>query len=192
MHVIEKRRHIRVDDRLVLSWRDVDADDLSGDETREIMRASVNQEIHRLITALSDTSPDVVKVLQQLNLKLDLIADQNNENQYGPSLTALNLSQSGIAFEWRDALPANKSIQLTLTLPPDNIRLKLNVDILECLDRDDGQRAIVRCIFRQDQSRALQILAQYLAYSEKMQAGKNKLVAPSASETGAGNSGDYR
>jgi len=25
MHVIEKRRHIRVDDRLVLSWREVDA-----------------------------------------------------------------------------------------------------------------------------------------------------------------------
>ena len=70
--IIEKRRHVRVDDRLVISWRPADAGDISIEDTRDVMRASVNRNIHQLLAELNDSLPEVAKVLLQLNHKLDL------------------------------------------------------------------------------------------------------------------------
>ena len=184
MIVVEKRRHMRVDDRLVISWRPIDASDIEIDDTRDVMRASVNREIHRLINELSATSPDVVKVLTQLNHKLDLIADQGNESFYGPSLVPINISQSGIAFEWQDAIPSDQPIRLTLNLPLDNIRLNIVANVLECTTRAEGSKHVVRCVFHADQARASDILVRYIDYTQRMQEEENRLVAPDADDSG--------
>ena len=189
--IVEKRRHIRVDDRLVMSWRPVGADSMDIEDTRDVMRASVNREIHRLLNDLSQSAPDVAKILQQLNHKLDLIADNGHENRYGPNLTPLNISQSGVAFEWRDSLPTDQPIRLTINLPPDNLHLHIKAHVVECRPRTDSQRVVVRCVFLPDQERATDLINNYINFVESMASAPNKLLAPERDELGGAIS-DYR
>jgi len=182
---VEKRRHLRIDDRLMFSWRPVDEEHLEVEDTREAMRTSVNREIHQLITALSETSPEVVKVLLQLNHKLDLIADHNNESLYGPSLISLNVSQSGVAFEWHDPIAEGLLVQLTLTIPPDNFRLHLIATVVECIQRESDSTFVVRCILPSDQPRELGLLKDYIEYILLMQEDENRLIAPDSDDIAA-------
>ena len=175
---VEKRRHLRIDDRLMVRWRPVDEEHLKVDDTRDAMRASVNREIHQLITALSETSPEVVKVLLQLNHKLDLIADHNSESLYGPRLISLNVSQSGVAFEWHDSIAEELLVQLTLTIPPDNIRVHLIATVVECIQRESNNTFVVRCILHKEQPKELGLLKDYIEYIQTMQEDKNRLIAP--------------
>ena len=189
--IIEKRRHVRVDDRLVVSWRPGDAGDINIEDTRDVMRASVNRDIHQLLAELTDSVPEVAKVLLQLNHKLDLIADSAQGSRYGPHLTPLNISQSGIAFEWQEGLPVEQPIRLTLNLPPDNVRVHVLAHVLECRPRSDTQRVIVRCVFLPDQDRVVELIKTYVSYTQAMAEGANKLVAPERDDLG-GPITDYR
>jgi len=189
--IIEKRRHIRVDDRLIVSWRPANSDEIAFEDTRDLMRASVNRNIHQQLAQLSDSAPDVAKVLLQLNHKLDLIADNAQGSRYGPHLTELNISQSGIAFEWRDSLPVDQPVRLTISLPPDNERVHVTAQVLECRPRGGTERVIVRCMFLPDQEEATEVIKRYVDYTRNMAKGANKLIAPERDDI-SGPITDYR
>lgn len=184
--IVEQRQSIRVDDRLVIAWRPADNAELVAYDVRELMLMSVNREINGMIAELGNNSPEISRILVQLNHKLDLLADSSGQSIYGPSLTRLNLSQSGIAFEWGSEIEAGAVIRVTLTLPPNHTKLTIATHILACDRLPNGERYRVRGIFEARQDEKIKAIDSYIDYAQDMQKDQNRLVAPDDKKDSAG------
>ena len=179
--IVEHREYMRVDDRLVVSWRPAQSEELQVDDLRDVMLMTVNREINEMIHSLTNKSPDVAQVLLHLNHKLELLSDQGRESQFGPSLVRLNISRTGLAFEWCSDITTGQRIRLSLTLPPENYKLTLMAEVLAC-ELMVGSRYRIRCRFLPDQDSRIEALAEYLDYAQDMRTTKNRLRAPLPSE----------
>lgn len=175
--IVEHRKYMRVDDRLVISWRPADSEELVADDLRDVMLMTVNREINDMISGLAKDSPEVAQILLHLNHKLELLSDQSRENIYGPSLVRLNMSRSGIAFEWRGEFKPGSRIRLSITLPPENTKLTIAAEVLAC-DSTGNQRSRVRCFFVPGQDNKVEALGAYIDYIQAMRHSKSQLHAP--------------
>ena len=176
--VVEHRQYMRVDDRLVVSWRPVDSSQLVAEDVRDLMLLSTNREINASIESISSHEPAIAQLLLQLNHKLDLLADARKPASYGPCLTRTNLSRAGIAFEWKGALPASTTLRISITLPPENKKATLVAEVVDCLAVGDSGRFKVRCSFPANQQDRLDAIERYIDYTLQMRAEHNRLVAP--------------
>ncbi len=183
MMIVEHRKYMRVDDRLVISWRPSDSGELVVDDLRDVMLMTVNREINDMINSLTDKSPDVAQVLLHLNHKLELLSDSSRESHFGPSLVRLNLSRSGVAFEWRSDIEPGQKIRLSMTLPPENHKLTVQAEVLAC-ERMENGRSRIRCRFLPGQDARVEVLGAYLDYTQDMRQPKNRLQAPLPTEHG--------
>ncbi len=176
--IIEHREHMRIDDRLLIAWRPSKSENLLTHNVGDITLLSMNREIQYGIAALHDQEPSVAKLLEQINHKLDLIADDTSSSIYGPSLRRVNLSYSGLAFEWNSAISQKSDIRLTLTLPPENRKLAIIAHVLSCEPTNTGGRYLIRCRFEQGDRTAQATLMQYIDYTVTMRNESNRLSAP--------------
>lgn len=176
--IVEQRQSIRVDDRIVVAWRPADNAELVAYDVREVMLMSVNREINTMISELGNEAPDISRVLVQLNHKLDLLADSSGQSIYGPSLTRINISRSGIAFEWGSEIDVDAIIRITLTLPPNHIKLSIAAKVLACDRMANAERFRIRGIFEARQDEKINAVDDYISFVETMQLEQNKLVAP--------------
>lgn len=179
--IVEHRKYMRVDDRLVISWRPTDSTQLVVDDVRDVMLMSVNREINSMIAGVGETLPDVAQVLMHLNHKLDLLNDRSAHNLYGPALTRLNVSRSGIAFEWRGEFEKGSTVRLSITLPPENEKLHIAAEVLAC-EPMGGGRHRVRCRFAPAQEDRIEEIGRYVDHVHEMRDERNRLQAPAAGE----------
>lgn len=175
--IVEHRKYLRVDDRLVLSWRPADNDHIEVDDLRDLMLMTVNREINQMIASLGDHSADVAQILLHLNHKIDLLTDQRSENHYGPSLTRINVSRSGLAFEWRSAITLGSIIRVSMALPPDNTKVTLSAQILAC-DDFGANRSRVRCRFLPGQDDRIDQIGRYVDHMHQTREHRSRLKAP--------------
>jgi len=185
--IVEHRKYLRVDDRLVISWRPFNNEALAVDDLKEVMLLGVNREINELISSLSVASPEIAQVLLHLNHKLELMNDRGDDSRYGPSLARLNISRAGVGFEWRGVITVGSPIRLSLTLPPENQKLTLAAEVLACNPVNKGDPSgnhKVRCRFLPNQDAKLELVSSYIDYAHSMGTTKHRLKAPigSASE----------
>jgi hypothetical protein len=164
--ISENRQAIRVNDQIVTSWRPANNAQLVGDNVHEIMTLSVNRELNNLIANLPEQASALRKIALLLNHKIDLTADKHNTGRYGPSLTRVNISTTGLAFDWHTTIGAGDQIRLTITLPPANERLTLTANVLDCSKVSDKSPYRVRCRFVAGQEQKLAGVEQYIDYTQ--------------------------
>jgi len=162
--ISEHRQAIRVTDHLVVSWRPANNAQLLSKNVDDITALSVNRELDNLIAGLPDQADTLRKIAQLISYKIDLIADTNRATLYGPSLTRANISTTGMAFDWHTAITAGDQIRLTVTLPPENGRLSLLANVLDCSGLSSSQRYRVRCRFVAGQEQKLTRIHRYVDY----------------------------
>ena len=171
--ISEHRQAMRVTDQLVVSWRPVNNALLVNDNIHEIMSLSVNRELNNLISDLPEEASALRRVALLLNHKMDLIADTRAGSLYGPSLARVNISATGIAFDWHTAIPAGDQIRLTVTLPPTNERLTLTANVLDCASKPDAPHHSVRCRFVAAQEQKLTLINDYIEHRQRQARGSS-------------------
>ena len=184
--IVEHREHLRVNDRLIIAWRPASSNDLAAQSARDVMLLKTNQTILQGLSTVQQSDPITARALERINHKLDLVADDSEASVFGPSLSRVNLSCSGLAFEWSVQLLSGLPIRLTLTLPPANRQITFNATVLEPESTQTSSRPIVRCQFTKGQDDRLRVVQRYIDYMQMIRDEKNKLVAPNNGDT-AGN-----
>lgn len=164
--ISENRQAIRINDQLVISWRPTNNAHLVGDNIHEVMALSVNRELNNLIANIPEQASTLRKIALLLNHKIDLTADKPGTRRYGPSLTRVNISTTGLAFDWHTAVSAGDQIRLTVTLPPASERLTLTANVLDCSSSSDKGPYRVRCRFVAGQEQKLAMVEQYIDYTQ--------------------------
>ena len=187
--IVEHREHLRVNDRLIIAWRPASSDDLAAQSARDVMLLKTNQTILQGLNTVQQSDPITARALERINHKLDLVADDSEASVFGPSLSRVNLSCSGLAFEWSVQLLSGLPIRLTLTLPPANRQITLNATVLEPESTRISSRPVVRCQFTKGQDDRLQVVERYIDYMQMINDEKNPLIAPNSAGT-ADNSHD--
>lgn len=176
--IVEHRDYVRVDDRLVVSWRPVESQAPVDDELRDIMIMSVNRQINDMMAVVETEHPQLAKLLMHLNHKIDLLADQRADASYGPSLVRVNISRTGMAFDWKTDVAIGSDIRIWLTLPPENTKLMVRATVLACDRTGDRGRPRVRCQFHNKQVEALDAISSYIDYVLDGRDVPNRLKAP--------------
>ena len=176
--ISENRQAIRISDQLVISWRPTDNSQLVGVNLHEIMALTVNRELNNLIADLPEQAGALRKIALLLNHKIDLITDKRGTGLYGPSLTRVNLSTAGVAFDWHAAINAGHQIRLTFTLPPANERLTLTANVLDCSSLSSNKPYRVRCRFVAGQEKKLALVEQYINYTQSHIQTKASAINP--------------
>jgi hypothetical protein len=176
--ISENRQAIRVNDQLVMSWRPSNNAQLADDNVQEIMAFSVNRELTNVIAKLPEQASALRKIALLLNHKIDLAADKPSTSRYGPSLTRVNISTKGLAFDWHMPIGAGDQIRLTLTLPPAHERLTLTANVLDCSRGSEKNPYRVRCRFVAGQEQKLAMVEQYVDYAQSRIEAKVSAINP--------------
>ncbi len=176
--IVEHRDYVRVDDRLVVSWRPVESQAPVDDELRDIMIMSVNRQINDMMAVVETEHPQLAKLLMHLNHKIDLLANQSADANYGPSLVRVNISRTGMAFDWKTDVAVGSDIRIWLTLPPENTKVMVRATVLACDHTGDRGRPRVRCQFHSQQVDAFDAISSYIDYVLDGREVPNRLQAP--------------
>lgn len=160
--IVEHRDYMRVDDRLVISWRPAEGKMPEDYELRDVMIMSVNRQINDMMAAVESTQPAIAKLLMQLNHKIDLLSEHAQDAGHGPNLVRVNISRAGMAFDWKTSIDINQNIRIWITLPPENTKVMVRAAVLACEDIDGNGRCRVRCQFSDGQDEALDYISHYI------------------------------
>jgi hypothetical protein len=164
----ENRQAIRVNSHLVVSWRPLNNGQLITDDIQNIMTLSVNRELNALLEGLASPTSGLRDILLRLNHKIDLIAETHHARLlYGPALTRVNVSGTGIAFDWHDAIAAGQQIRLTITLPPSLEKVTLAAKVLDCTHQPSKDNHLVRCHFLAGQQEKIATMDGYIDHVHK-------------------------
>lgn len=164
----ENRHAIRVNSHLVLSWRPLNNGQLIADNIQNIMALSVNRELNALLADLANPISGLREILLRLNHKIDLIAETHGARLlYGPALTRVSVSRTGIAFDWYDAIAAGQQIRVTMTLPRSLEKVTLAAKVLDCTNRPSTNNHLVRCHFLEGQQEKIATIDGYIDDAQK-------------------------
>lgn len=127
----ERRRFFRIDDEAEISFKTMsDAEyqawgDGQKDEQGEKL-AKIETELGMTLANLKSQQPQLAKVCELLNQKLNLLASNQTQAQGfvdDGELKAINLSACGIAFHTDEDIQADQNILLQLKLKPSNVSI---------------------------------------------------------------------
>lgn len=127
---IERRRFFRLDDQLLLAWKPLPAGMAEvRPRTLDAARELVDQEISSLIHQLRSTDPNMARLCELLNQKLNHLVLQHEDapppDMPEPQLFDVNLSACGMRFLTDDDLHGQTHLRLFLTLLPSHTPLNL-------------------------------------------------------------------
>lgn len=131
----ERRRFFRLDDEVVLDFQVFSPEELSEltQHTSQVKTElqEIEQELGALIYQLKSQNPQVSRLAELLNQKLNLLAQSGQQTTQQRALsssearTRINLSACGMAFNTAEALDANHHLMLNMQLKPSNTVLEL-------------------------------------------------------------------
>ncbi len=142
----ERRRYFRIDDEIVLIFKEVGEGVVPNPEkfeNEEILDAFslssaldvLTQESRVHLKKLERRQPDVAEIFKNLERKIDLIVQNLLVNETQPSdraTQAVNISAAGIAFDADNALEPGAVIQLKMILPPSLVALMAYGKVVYC------------------------------------------------------------
>lgn len=131
----ERRRYFRIDDEVILAWRELTTEEknrrlqefmLGEIEYPDIGRLylSLESDINSLIQELSPRDSRLARVAQLLNRKINLIARGGPLNATQRTLLdepaqPVNISACGVAFMTEQNIPLGTDIQIEMILVPE-------------------------------------------------------------------------
>ncbi len=119
----ERRRFFRIDDQVALSVTLIEKDSAYGDATNDLsqddmMAVSLEIKIRHALAEVRGHSPKVATALDLLNQKINMLRTVEQTDDAEPMIRPVNLSACGISFTWKEKLPINQKVALTLYLQP--------------------------------------------------------------------------
>lgn len=127
----ERRRFFRIDDEAEISFKTIsneefDAWDSSQKDEEGERLAKLETEIGIAISSLKSSHPQLAKISELLNQKINFSMATNTKTQGfvdDGELKPINLSACGIAFHTDENIQANQNILLQLKLKPSNVAI---------------------------------------------------------------------
>lgn len=127
----ERRRFFRIDDEAEISFKAISDDELQawnsgqqGEEGENL--AKLETELGICLANLKSQQPQLAKVCELLNQKLNMLMSQPSKTQGfvdDGELKAINLSACGIAFHTDETIQQDQNILLQLKLKPSNVSI---------------------------------------------------------------------
>lgn len=177
----ERRRFFRIDDEAEVSFKVISDDEYlawsdNQDNSECEKLAKLEADLSMSIAQLKSYSPQLAKVCELLNSKLDLVMKSNSNTQeltgYG-ELKTVNLSACGIAFETDEKLHPNEYILLQLKLKPSGVSLITTGQVIDSSSKNNSQ--IVRIDFKDLTQCNQDLLIQHL-FQVQRRSVKKKLA----------------
>lgn len=127
----ERRRFFRIDDEAEVSFKTISDDEYQawteGQQEEESDNfAKLESEIGITISSLKSQHPQLAKICELLNQKINLVTSNNPKAHSfmdNGELKPINLSACGIAFQSDEPLNENQCILLQLKLKPSNVAI---------------------------------------------------------------------
>jgi len=168
----ELRRHARVDDDIVLFWREASPEEISEEPARQKISDNIsslssqlgllNLETDNLLQGIEESHPVLAEYLKVLERKIETLARALTANDPSRSLFStryVNLSASGLAFLTEINYPIGTLLEIKMILPPSQAvivaygRVAHHIPYFEGLPR--FYRIGVDFVHLQDHDRAL-------------------------------------
>lgn len=169
--LVDRRNQIRVSGEFPLSWRvnslgaSVGGDVALGDEGVAAQLQAVERELDVMLARLSGHSPEVATVLERLNHKVDLVSQLVRERMPPSMLCSLDLSQTGIGFDWPAEVQPGSRLLVNVLLPTSIEAVELAVVVLACSAHGGACR--VHCRFEAGQRHSLDKVAEYIDWVQR-------------------------
>lgn len=144
----ERRLYFRIDDYLDLEYLSVDEDTLQHTPVENLFPGAaalktyaelkkIDSETTQLFYQLKDHDRAVADYLHLLNRKIDLLAQQlisepRQQSRHRAEQRHVNISEGGLAFSNKEALPAGQPLALNLTFLPTYVGLALYARVARC------------------------------------------------------------
>jgi len=165
----ERRRYFRVNDEAEISFRVMDDQDVDAwqqhQETGTAAElAKLENEIGVALSHLKSQSPQVGKLLELMNQKINLVSrNEMSALQLDDQgeLQRINLSACGIAFHTDQPLTAEQQLLIQLKLKPSNIGLTMSGRVVNSKTHSDGSQ-LVRVEFNELDSSNQDLLMQHM------------------------------
>ncbi|ASP38407.1 hypothetical protein CHH28_06850 [Bacterioplanes sanyensis] len=147
----ERRRFFRLDDEVILDFQILSEEELTELEhhTSQVKTElqEIEQEIGSLIYQLKSHHPQMSRLAELLNQKLNLFA-ANGSGQKGQqrmltsseSRTRINLSACGMAFNSAEAPEPGHQLLLNMQLKPSNTNLELSGRVISVEASDEEEK----------------------------------------------------
>lgn len=127
----ERRRFFRIDDEAEISFKTLTDDEFSSwqnsqQDSEKDELAKIETELGITISQLKSQQPQLAKICELLNQKINLAIASSNKTQGfvdDGELKPINLSACGIAFHSDEALSCDQSILLQMKLKPSNVAI---------------------------------------------------------------------
>lgn len=141
----ERRRYFRIDDNIILFFREIDARELiqPQDNVEPAMDTfSLTAELDLLtlesrgyLRRIEREYPGVADFLQLLEQKIDLVARAllvNDPELSRQPTRRVSLSASGLAFESEEAFTLGCALELKMVLPPEMVGVQTRGKVVYC------------------------------------------------------------
>jgi hypothetical protein len=164
----ERRRFFRIDDEAEISFKPISNEEFDawGGELQEEegeQLAKLETEISIALSKLRSSHPQLAKIGELLNQKINLSINSNSTTQGfidDGALKPINLSACGIAFHTDQPIEQHQNILLQLKLKPSNVAIITTGKVIST-SSEQGKN-IIRVDFQQLTENYQNLLMQHL------------------------------
>lgn len=164
----ERRRFFRIDDEAEISFKTLSDEELSTwqeaqNNNADNDLAKLETELGISIVQLKSQQPQLGKIFELLNQKINLAMGRDNSTQGfidSGELKSINLSACGIAFHSDEILECNQGILLQMKLKPSNVSIITTGKVISSDNSQD--QSIVRVDFHELSDSHQDLLMQHL------------------------------
>mgnify|MGYP003631744231 FL=1 len=178
----ERRRYFRVSDLVGLRYQLLSQDEQaltiqSQPSSLQDLLKQINNEILSNLALIQTSQPEVHRLLDLLNQKVNLALGADNYNQdqdleSSNNVCSVNLSACGLAFPVEKPANLNQYMSLELTLYPNNTRLTLLAAVIACdryEEESESNKYIIRANYVDISDANQEVLVQHVIKRQAMQ-----------------------
>lgn len=178
----ERRRYFRVTDLVGLRYQLLSQDEQAlaiqaqPSSLKDLLK-KINNDILSNLALIQTAQPEVHRLFDLLNQKVNLALGVDNQNQddaldTSNNICSVNLSACGLAFTDDKPANLNQYMSLELTLYPNNIRLMLLAAVIGCERYEDEggkNKYIIRADFADISDANQEVLVQHVIKRQALQ-----------------------
>lgn len=145
----ERRRYVRVIDCLALKFKVLgegeEATDSSASNTTHYSQQlnALENKLKLLLPRLSEKNATVLEILELINMKVNLLAEEIHGAKYeeeSNTLRDVSLSACGIGFPAEVKAGVDENVWVEMILQPDMIKITTVGKVVGCEKNDDDER----------------------------------------------------
>jgi hypothetical protein len=165
-----QRDFYRIQDRLLMSWRQTDLEPSSEEVTALL---AVNREIEEELLDLNEDAPEIARVLVLLNRKIELLMSNSDDESDKPAnlggfsdkdYVDVSLSGSGMGYFSRTNVEEGTPVEVMLNLESIEIEITVRMVIIESRVSADAENPgyWLRGRFMEDQDKQVDAIVAHV------------------------------